>query len=56
MPKLAEPGALHVAFDFVRDRTAERNQTIAKEFTDRMVDVFGQAGAEKAESDRMPPS
>ena len=53
MAELAQPGALHVAFDFVRDRTAERNQTIAKEFTERMVDVFGQAGAEKTESGRV---
>jgi hypothetical protein len=53
--ELAQPGTLHVAFDFVRDGTAQRDQTIANEFTDSMVDIFGQAGAEKAERDRVPP-
>jgi hypothetical protein len=33
----------------------ERDQAIANELADRMVDIFGQAGAEKAEGDRMPP-
>ena len=52
MPELAERSALHVAVDLMRDRATERNQPITKKLAERVVAVFGQAGANKTKGDR----
>jgi chromosome partitioning protein len=53
--ELAQPGTLHVAFDSCAMALPSGTRPSPTNSLIRMVDIFGQAGAEKAESDRVPP-
>ena len=51
MADAAEPDAFHITGNRVRGRTAQRYQTIAKPFGERVIDVVGHRTAEKTEGD-----